>query len=249
MLDELRIAGRGPKTGYSRERFGPAWYDVDRNGCDTRNDILTRDLRERTYRSATSCAVVSGLLDDPFTARTIAFKRDGTSEVDIDHVVSLSNAWVTGASRLTYSQRVAFANDPLNLLAVDAAANRQKSDGDAATWLPPNRSFRCAFVARQIGAKAKFGLYVTPAERDAMVRVLSTCPDQPSLTGGGPTESGLQEPEPPTARDAAAGRASVDPDYGTCANAKAAGGGPYVRGQDPEYDFYNDGDSDGIVCE
>jgi hypothetical protein len=182
MLDGLRVAGRGPKTGYSREAFGSPWLDVDRNGCDTRNDILTRDLRERVYRSARSCAVATGILDDPYTARTITFVRGGPSEVDIDHVVALGNAWVTGAARFTERQRVLFANDPLNLLAVDAGANRQKGDADAATWLPSNRSFRCAYVARQIAVKDAYGLAVTPPERDAMIRVLDRCPGQPAIT-------------------------------------------------------------------
>ena len=182
MLEGLRVAGRGPKTGYSREAFGTPWLDVDRNGCDTRNDILTRDLRERVYRSARSCAVISGILDDPYTARTITFVRGGPSEVDIDHVVALGNAWVTGAARFTERQRVLFANDPLNLLAVDAGANRQKGDADAATWLPPNRSFRCAYVARQIAVKDSYGLAVTPPEREAMIRVLERCPGQPAVT-------------------------------------------------------------------
>ena len=86
------------------------------------------------------------------------------------------DAWQKGAAQWPAGKRLAFANDPLNLLAVDAGTNRSKGDGDAATWLPPNKSYRCAYVARQVAVKAKYGLWVTAAERDAMVRVLSTCP-------------------------------------------------------------------------
>ena len=118
----------------------------------------------------------SGRLDDPYTATTITFVRGGASEVDIDHVVALGDAWQKGAQRWPQRERVAFANDPLNLLAVDASANRQKGDGDAATWLPANKAFRCAYVARQVAVKLKYALAVTAAERDAMRRVLGRCP-------------------------------------------------------------------------
>jgi len=215
--------------------------------------MLTRDLTSRVYKAGGSCAVASGTLADPYTSTSIRFVRGGTSEVDIDHVVALGNAWVTGAQKLTYSKRVALANDPLNLLAVDSSANRQKSDGDAATWLPSNKAFRCFYVARQIGVKAKYGLYVTTAEKEAMARVLANCSSEKAATGGGSTESGLSAPKVTSSRPSAStpGKSSggTDRDYGTCRAAKAAGKGPYVRGTDPEYNFYRDADSDGLVCE
>ena len=181
LLETLEVKGRAPKTGYSRDEFGSAWLDVDRNGCDTRNDILARDLTAIT--GSGTCRVLTGTLVDPYTADTISFVRgQGTSElVQIDHVVALSDAWQKGATRLTPAQRESFANDPLNLLAVDGQANSQKGDGDAATWLPPNRAFRCAYVARQVSVKAAYGLWVTPAEHDAIARILASCPDEPAL--------------------------------------------------------------------
>lgn len=174
-LAELPVKGRAPMTGYERDEFGHGWIDVDRNGCDTRNDILARDL-DAIDRPA-GCRVLAGVLDDPYTGRLIRFVRgEGTSQfVQIDHVVPLANAWVTGAQRLTEEERVAFANDPLNLLAVDGATNAQKGAGDAATWLPPDRSFRCEYVARQVEVKAAHGLWVTSPERDAIARVLEGC--------------------------------------------------------------------------
>jgi Protein of unknown function (DUF1524) len=170
-LAKLAVKGRAPKTGYDRAQFGSGWASSD--GCDTRERILSRDLR-RTV--GTSCHMQSGLLADPYTATSIAFVRGGASEVDIDHVVALGDAWQKGAQQWTYAKRVRFANDPLNLLAVDASANRQKGDGDAATWLPANKAFRCAYVARQVSVKLKYALAVTAAERDAMRRVLGRCP-------------------------------------------------------------------------
>ena len=174
-VSRLEVKGRAPRTGYRRDRFGDGWASVD--GCDTRDRILGRDLRAKAFRSATArCVVLSGRLADPYTSATIAFIRGGASEVDIDHVVALGDAWQKGAQRWPRRERVAFANDPLNLLAVDASANRQKGDGDAATWLPANKAFRCAYVARQVSVKLKYALSVTAAERDAMRRVLGRCP-------------------------------------------------------------------------
>ena len=179
VLETLAVKGRAPKTGYERSQFGPAWSDVDRNGCDTRNDILKRDLTSVVYKSGThDCLVVSGMLLDPYSGEQIPFERgvSTSSDVQIDHVVALSNAWQTGAFKLTSEKRLALANDPMNLLAVKGRLNSQKSDGDAATWLPPLKSIRCAYVAQQIVVKAKYGLWVTPPEKAAMVSLLAKCP-------------------------------------------------------------------------
>ena len=186
-VDLLEVRGRAPKTGYARDLFGDGWVDVDRNDCSTRNDVLARDLVDVTYVPGTrGCVVESGTLVDPYSGATIEFRRgpDTSPLVPIDHVVALADAWQKGAQGWDARTRVAFANDPLNLLAVDGELNHQKGSGDAATWLPPNRAFRCAYVARQVAVKLTYGLWVTAAERDAMVRVLSTCPDEPLPDGG-----------------------------------------------------------------
>jgi hypothetical protein len=194
-LDQLRslpIKGRAPRTGFDREgQFGSAWSDVDRNGCDTRNDILARDLDAITRDSR--CRVLTGTLTDPFSGQVIDFVRgeQTSSKVQIDHVVALSNAWQTGAQALTKAQRIALANDPLNLIAVEGRLNQQKGDSDAASWLPPSKPFRCEYVARQIGVKTHYTLWVTQAEFDQMERILATCPDFPALT---PAEHGQYRP-------------------------------------------------------
>jgi hypothetical protein len=181
VLETLPVKGRAPKTGYARDQFGQAWADVNRNGCDTRNDILKRDMTSIIYKEKTrDCVVVSGTLVDRYSGETINFVRGNVSsmEVQIDHVVALSNAWQTGAFQLTLAQRTALANDPLNLFAVKGKLNLQKSDGDAATWLPPLKSFRCAYVAQQIAVKAKYSLWVVPPEKAAIVAILAKCPTQ-----------------------------------------------------------------------
>jgi len=181
VLETLPVKGRAPKTGYSRDAFGQSWADVDRNGCDTRNDILKRDMTSVVYKAKTrNCVVLSGTLIDRYSGETINFVRGDVSsmEVQIDHVVALSNAWQTGAFKLSIAQRTALANDPLNLFAVKGKLNLQKSDGDAATWLPPMKSFRCAYVAQQIAVKAKYSLWVVAPEKAAMLAILSQCPTQ-----------------------------------------------------------------------
>ena len=181
VLRALSVKGRAPLTGYERDRFGQAWADADRNGGDTRNDVLLRDLDAVAIKRGTyGCLVRTGVLRDPYTGETIRFVRGvGTSNaVQIDHVVALADAWQKGAFRWTEARRLAFANDPLNLLAVDGPTNLQKGASDAASWLPPRRAYRCAFVARQIAVKRAYGLWVTRAERDAILRVLARCPGQ-----------------------------------------------------------------------
>ncbi|MDO4917158.1 MAG: HNH endonuclease family protein [Rothia sp. (in: high G+C Gram-positive bacteria)] len=177
VLKTLQVRADGDETGYSRTLFGDAWADVDRNGCDTRNDILARDLTELERQN--NCKVMAGKLVDPYTAQTIEFKRGAkTSQmIPIDHVVALSNAWKTGATLLSESQRRELANDPLNLQSTDNTANTEKSDADASQWLP-QAGYQCEYVARQISVKAAYHLWVSPAEKKSMEQVLVSCPDQ-----------------------------------------------------------------------
>lgn len=193
----LQVKGRAPKTGYTRDQFGPAWQDTDGNGCDQRNDVLARDLTAATLKTG-SCEVLTGSLVDPYGGATIAFVRgvETSSAVQIDHVVALSDAWQKGAQQWDAAKRVKFANDLVNLLAVDGPLNVQKGDGDAATWLPPNKAYRCQYVARQVGVKYTYGLWVTAAEQNAMVSVLTTCPNQPLPTGVTPPPAPTQAPAP-----------------------------------------------------
>ncbi|AWB82065.1 hypothetical protein C3B44_06615 [Corynebacterium yudongzhengii] len=180
LLAELEVKGRAPMTGYEREEFGQAWSDdvgveYGRNGCDTRNDILRRDLKDPVIRDGTfGCLVEEGVLYDPYTAEEIEFARGG-GDVEIDHVVALGDAWAKGAQQLDETERRDFANDPLNLQAVGTSVNRQKGAGDAATWLPPNKNYRCTYAQRQIEVKHRYELWVTAAEAEALDRELGRC--------------------------------------------------------------------------
>lgn len=189
-LNALPIKGKAAATGYSRDRFGPAWTDKNTvadggNGCDTRNDILAAQLQH--VAKAGNCIVASGdLVPDPYTGKVIAWTRGPRSaDVQIDHMVALKDAWLTGAQypQLSPAQaqarRVNLANDPINLQAVDGPTNEAKGDGDFATWKPPQRSYWCTYATRQVEVKKIYELWVTKAEHDALLAALQACPGAP----------------------------------------------------------------------
>lgn len=183
-LSELEVRGRAPMTGYDRDFFGTAWTDAvevefGNNGCDTRNDILRRDLSALQVREGTrDCLIEKGTLEDPFSGESIKFVRGQSTSgaVQIDHVVPLADAWQKGAQQWDEQTRKNFANDPDNLIAVKGSLNSQKGAGDAATWLPPNRAFRCDYAKIIITVKDRYGVWVTQAEVDALSEQLDTCP-------------------------------------------------------------------------
>lgn len=181
ILEKLDVKGRAPKTGYTREEFYGSWPEIE--GCSLRQRIIRREVGETAVLADDQCVVVKGEYVEPYTGQTLSFmsREEFSRGVQIDHVVALSDAWQKGAQQLTKDERYSLATDPLNLLAVDGAANQQKSDGDAATWLPKNKSFRCQYVARQISVKYKYHLWVTEAEKAAMGRILETCPNEPAV--------------------------------------------------------------------
>ena len=181
VLEKLEIKRRAPKTGYSREEFYKTWPTIE--GCSLRQRIIKRELGETAKLDADQCTVLAGEFVEPYTGQNLIFyeKADLSKGVQIDHVVALSDAWQKGAQYKTAEERYALATDPLNLLAVDSSANQQKSDGDAATWLPKNKAFRCQYVARQVSVKYKYGLWVTQAEHDAIAKVLTACPNEPAV--------------------------------------------------------------------
>lgn len=276
LLSTLAIKGRAPKTGYDRAMFGQSWADVDRNGCDTRNDILKRDLTEISYTNSVPCKVQSGVLADPYTGTSIKFLRGSTTStaVQIDHVVALSDAWQKGAQQLSLEQRTAFANDPLNLQATDGPTNQKKGDGDAATWLPPNNGYRCEYVARQISVKATYKLWVTQAEYDAMARILANCsgqlaptnekapepaPAAPAPVAPAPVAPAPAAPAPAAPAPVAPAPAPVPaavvpapapaaPYYANCTAVRNAGAAPIHISQ-PGYGKHLDRDGDGWGCD
>lgn len=163
-----------PPEKYNRvEQFGPAWKDVDHNGCDTRNDILARDLIVRGMRN--SCVITAGQLADPYSGEQIDFSKKEASKVQIDHVVALENAWQSGAYKLTQENREALANDPDNLLAVNGHDNMAKGSKSADQWMPPNSAYACTYASKQVQIKSRYALTVTTSEKQALADALATC--------------------------------------------------------------------------
>ncbi len=182
-LAGLRVAEKTSLDGYERGCgdgegcvFGPAWADVDRNGCDQRNDVLHRDLTDVEVREGTQgCVVIAGVLDDPYTGRTVPFEKADAAEVPIDHVVPLAAAWVQGADGWSADQRRAFANDLASLMATTRSENSAKGDSTADEWVPADASYGCSYATVVVTVKASYSLAVTPAESGALQSLLATC--------------------------------------------------------------------------
>lgn len=175
MLNKLAIV-RPSTADYDRTgQFGDTWADVDGDGCDTRNDILERDLVKEQYKD--SCLIATGVLRDPYTAKTINFVRGvGTStKVQIDHVIALHLAWQYGATKWSFGKRVTFANDPINLIATDGPTNGSKSDSGPDEWLPPNKSYRCTYVIRFIRIAYLYKVGINANMKSVMQSTLATC--------------------------------------------------------------------------
>ena len=268
VLGTLTVRGAAEVAGYSRAQFGQAWADIDRNGCDTRNDVLRRDLTDVVVKPGThGCVVLGGTLLDPYSGDTVSYAK-GDSMVSVDHVVALADGWRTGANAWTAAKRAQFANDPLNLLATTTSANKAKADHDAAGWLPEPTAVRCSYVARQVAVKAKYGASVTPQERTAIGQVLQSCgsavlpsappiPLMPKLT---PTASAepvtSAKPTTPTTPTKPKPEKTTSPPpappagvyYANCSAARAAGAAPIHVGE-PGYRSGLDRDGDGVACE
>ncbi|WP_328725467.1 HNH endonuclease family protein [Streptomyces sp. NBC_00259] len=176
LVDKLTVKGRGPKTGYERDKFGYAWMDtadgvpLARNGCDTRNDLLKLHGQDVEFRRGSDCVVVAMTLHDPYTGKTIEWRKKKAAEVQIDHVIPLSYSWQMGSSRWPESRRRQLANDALNLLPVQGRANSAKSDSGPASWLPPDRGIRCAYAVRFAQVALKYDLPVTDADKRTMLK-------------------------------------------------------------------------------
>lgn len=180
-----RVPTRLRSGDYRRAAFGEAWTDDNtapggHNGCDTRNDILERDLIDKTYVAISRCpaAVATGVLRDPYTSQTISFVRGAQTgaAVQIEHIVPLAYAWDQGARHWTDEMRVRFANDPANLVAVDGPTNQDKGDAEPALWMPPNRAFHCQYAVQFVAVLRGYGLPVDAPSASVLHDAAGTCP-------------------------------------------------------------------------
>lgn len=182
------IPARIRSGDYRRAAFGEAWTDDNtapggHNGCDTRNDILDRDLIDKTYVATSRCptAVATGTLRDPYTSTTIPFTRGNQTgaAVQIEHIVPLAYAWDQGARFWTDQLRVRFANDPANLVAVQGQANQDKGDKEPASWMPPNAAFHCQYAMQFIAVLRGYALPVDAPSAPVLREAAATCPSGP----------------------------------------------------------------------
>lgn len=246
-------------SGYVRSHF-KLWLDTDRDGCNTRAEVLIAEALAALTQHG-RCTIDSGSWYSPYDGVTLTSAR----KVDIDHMVPLKEAWLSGAYRWDAATRASFANDlgyPAALIAVSASSNRSKSDRDPAAWMPSNAGFRCEYAAIWVAVKYRWSLTVDSAERNTLANTLANCaeiaapvPDKvivtfsPENAASDANRNTVTEPALPTGGTRGSGDGVTDPDYGTCAAAHAAGRGPYYQAIDPEYGFYRDRDKDGMVCE
>ncbi|MFO1537455.1 MAG: excalibur calcium-binding domain-containing protein, partial [Actinomycetota bacterium] len=231
-LDRLVVEPEGYRPGYDRGLF-VHWVDDDGDGCDTRCEVLAAE--RRTDLPGLTVGWLS-IYD--------GYSTDDSSELDIDHVVALAEAWSSGAWAWDAARRRAFANDlgdPRALIAVTAATNRSKSDRDPAQWQPPNRAAWCEFADAWIATKLRWGLTVDPAERAALANMLAGCP------AGAPVTPVPAAPAAPAA-PSGGGSGGAGVYYANCTAARAAGAAP-VRAGDPGYRPALDRDGDGVGCE
>ncbi len=191
LLGVVRVVPQRPRPGgYDRDCgtghrcvFGPAWSDDHdgpggHDGCDSRNSVLTGQLRDVRFRPGThNCVVVAGTLYDPYTGRRIGFDRARAREVQIDHVYPLAAAWDMGAAGWPIAARMRFANDiQFNLLAVDGTSNMDKGDRTPADWLPPARAYRCFYAGKYLTTAVRYELPITAGDRSALAHVAGSCP-------------------------------------------------------------------------
>lgn len=242
LLSRLEVRAESASNSYDRTLFRH-WIDENGNKCDTRAEVLMRDTQTPVTRSGT-CTVRTGRWKSVYDNKTITV----AGSLDIDHVVALKEAWESGASRWSSSERQKFANDlgfNRSLIAVSASTNRSKSDRDPAQWLPPATSYRCDYLVSWIQVKFRWRLSIDAAEKSVIRSGLVNCGNPKVLLPPRMSVSDNPvEPEPTPTGDGV-----LDPRFEYCYQAIAAGYGPYYKGVDPEYYWYRDGDKDGVVCE
>ena len=243
LLAELQVVEESFSSSYKRSAFRH-WIDADSNRCDTRREVLALESKKRT-----SCKTLSG---GRWVSAYDNSKTTNSSSFDVDHMVPLKEAWESGAYSWDSATRTSFANDLTyehSLIAVSARSNRSKSDRDPNNWMPPATSFHCQYVGRWIAVKHRWSLSVDSAEKNFLSGKLASCgsaadvaPPPKATVAIGPAPVVTPSPTPT--------QAGTHPKFSSCAEAARNGyRGPYVRGVDPEYAWYQDRDKDGSVCE
>jgi uncharacterized membrane protein YgcG len=257
LITKLRVAAEN-NNGYQRTLFN-LWIDANHDGCNTRKEVLLAEAIIKPRESG-SCTLTGGKWRSAYDGQTFT----NSAGMDIDHMVPLQEAWASGAYKWNAATREAYANDlgyARSLIAVSSASNRSKSASDPWLWMPTQRSYRCQYINDWVAIKYRWNLAVDPTEKSDLVAKLRSCSGhtfvlRPAratvhLGSGSSSASGSSGGSSGTSSGSATGNghSGTDPHFSSCVKAKAAGYGPYYRGRDTEYNWYRDGDSDGITCE
>ena len=156
--------------GYSRNLF-KHWIDADKNGCNTRYEVLIAEATVKPKVGA-GCYLTGGRWRSSYDGKIFT----NPTGLDIDHMVPLAEAWRSGAWAWTTAQRMDFANDledSRSLLAVTASLNRSKGDRDVAAWLPAKA--QCNYISNWIAVKWRFDLSVDPIEGEFLQEKITAC--------------------------------------------------------------------------
>ena len=262
LVSKLRVAAEH-NAGYQRNLF-TLWVDANHDGCNTRKEVLLAEAVIKP-RETGSCTLTGGKWRSAYDGQIFTNARG----MDIDHMVPLQEAWASGAYKWTSAKRQAYANDlgyARSLIAVSATSNRSKSASDPWLWMPPLSSDRCQYINDWVAIKYRWNLAVDPTEKRDLITKLRGCgghtfvlrPTRASVhlgsvgaSSGGSSSGSSGGSSSGSSGGSTSGTAhnGTDPRYSSCVKAKATGLGPYYRGRDTEYNWYRDGDSDGITCE
>lgn len=243
MLSALKVSAESLGGSYSRDAF-QHWVDADGDGCDTRDEVLQQESKVKV-----SCNLLGGSWISAYDG----VKTTNPSSFDIDHFIPLKEAWESGAARWNEGTRRSFANDldyPLSLIAVTASSNRSKSDRDPAGWLPTLKTFSCQYIGTWVAVKYRWSLTIDATERRVVAASLSACGTKAKVPIPKMANIGLSSTPNVSASPAPTAPGSIHPRFASCAEAKRNGfSGPYTKGKNPEYEWYQDRDGDGVVCE
>lgn len=250
MLNSLSIQDE-VSSGYERSKFR-LWIDADKDGCDTRNEVLISESKE-SVKLGSKCTLKSGT----WTSKYDNVQVSNAKDLDIDHMVPLKEAWQSGAFNWNEATRTAFANDlgfAGSLIAVTAKSNRSKGEKDPNLWMPKQKNYRCAYVSNWIAVKFRWSLSMDISEKNFLAAEVKNCGSKAIVAAPKRVYVVTTSPAPtstpaPTPTQTPTPSQVTDPRYSSCTAAKSAGFGPYRRGVDPEYSWYIDRDADGIVCE
>lgn len=254
LLSKLKIKGETHSSSYRRSKF-KLWVDANGDHEDTRAEVLKSESKKKATLNSRH-TVKTGKWISPYDGKTVMV----ASKLDIDHMVPLQEAWTSGAYSWSANKREAYANDlgyGASLIAVTKHANRSKGDKEPNGYLPTLKSYRCSYTRNWIAVKARWGLSVDRAEKTALTADLTTyCTSNDWVTSPGkPVIAELipkPKPKPAPAPGGGGGGSThgLDPRYPTCTELlKHPNHAPYQRGVDPEYNWYQDRDGDGLVCE